>query len=330
MSTKRIGKVLAKLEGEVAAGNYYEAHQMYHSVCQRYVKQKQLNDAFDLVQAGIKVLARHGQYGSALDLAMRMLDVFEDKNLPLNDEARARFVEAFDEFPVAESGGREFARAVLRWTAKVCGPQFGDSLLHHAFGARYYREMAYYEAEAHLLYGTVDSGKLLGCLSWDFGQQSDSPDRGYFIARVVLQLVCLKKIHHATVALETYIKAYQQSSRGSELASEAMVSSTSRLEVRLSSQSPLSNFAQFLLATVQRDGSAELYFGLRNQYKAELGTDEFLEQLYDRIGRDIYDLGPKRAPNMLDDLMKSFFGGGAGGGSVARGGISTGSVSELD
>lgn len=39
MATSRVGtaKVLHKLKKSVEDGNYYEAHQMYHSVFQRYV-----------------------------------------------------------------------------------------------------------------------------------------------------------------------------------------------------------------------------------------------------------------------------------------------------
>ena len=83
-----VNRVLQKIQASVQAGNYYEAHQMYHSVSQRFLKQKKISDAIDLVQDGAIQMLRHDQSGSALDLCSRMIDIFESFKLGVNDETR--------------------------------------------------------------------------------------------------------------------------------------------------------------------------------------------------------------------------------------------------
>jgi hypothetical protein len=87
-TTGGVSRVLLKLQKSVQEGNYYEAHQMYHSVSQRYLKQKKTADALNLLQEGARNMLLHGQINSGLDLFTRMLDVFESQAFDVNDETR--------------------------------------------------------------------------------------------------------------------------------------------------------------------------------------------------------------------------------------------------
>ena len=86
--SKGVSKVLLKLQSCIQEGNFYEAHQMYHSISQRLLKQKKGPEALDLIQQGAKEMAAHGQLSSALDLTSRLLDAFDTLSMSLNDEIR--------------------------------------------------------------------------------------------------------------------------------------------------------------------------------------------------------------------------------------------------
>ncbi len=62
---------------------------MYHSVSQRYLKQKKFQDAIDLLFDGCKNMIQYQQLGSVIDLTERLLEVFELNGLGLSDVTRA-------------------------------------------------------------------------------------------------------------------------------------------------------------------------------------------------------------------------------------------------
>lgn len=67
-------KVLAKLHKSVEDGNYYEAHQMYLSLAQRYSKQDKVADSIALLSSGAELLLKHAQVGSGSELAMKLVE----------------------------------------------------------------------------------------------------------------------------------------------------------------------------------------------------------------------------------------------------------------
>ncbi|KAJ1548064.1 hypothetical protein HK096_005994 [Nowakowskiella sp. JEL0078] len=190
---KGVDKVLNKLAASVALGNYYEAHQMYHSVCQRmhlivtqrYLKQNKISDALDLLQSGVKNLLKYSQVGSASDLCQRLLDIFVDKEIKVTDDSLARIIDIFQDYPVSDPSCKDFVRNALRWSTKFSQYPSGDPSLHHVFGLKFYKDCDFYEAEAHFALGNVDSARAAGHLAWEWGSEKHVEDPGYFVARIV-------------------------------------------------------------------------------------------------------------------------------------------------
>jgi hypothetical protein len=83
-----INKTLLKLQKTVQDGNFYEAHQMYHSISQRYLKQNKGVASLNLLQEGTKEMALHGQLNSALDLAQKFIDILAALSYPVDDDLR--------------------------------------------------------------------------------------------------------------------------------------------------------------------------------------------------------------------------------------------------
>ncbi|TPX67187.1 hypothetical protein SpCBS45565_g03954 [Spizellomyces sp. 'palustris'] len=301
-----VGRVLKKLAKSVQDGNYYEAHQMYHSVCQRYLKQKKFDDALELLHQGAKNMLEHDQLGSAEDLAQRMMDIYDSEGLKVDDKTRARVVDLFQDFPLRTEQCDQYVRMCLRWSGKHSACPAGDPLMHHAFGSRYYKEKQYYDAEYHFIYGTADSAKALGHMIWEWSGEGYFPDRGYFIARAVLQSLALKEIHHANITFETFIKDLKTNdpeSKGIPLPFKPTDASPPEVFLYKSS---LINFTQFLLLCVQRK-AGEQFASLKNQYRSVVGFDSFLVHMVEKIGEVFFGLGPKKVSNPLEDMMKSLF-----------------------
>lgn len=61
VSASRSSKVAAKLQEKIQEGNYYEAHQTYRVLYQRYSAQGREKDARDLLYDGASLLLQHCQ-----------------------------------------------------------------------------------------------------------------------------------------------------------------------------------------------------------------------------------------------------------------------------
>lgn len=66
----------------------YEAHQKARTFASRYVKSNQYDTAIDVLFQSARELIKTGQPGSGSDLTTFMLDVYETKAEPVNDESR--------------------------------------------------------------------------------------------------------------------------------------------------------------------------------------------------------------------------------------------------
>ncbi|KAI8823962.1 uncharacterized protein EV422DRAFT_301199 [Fimicolochytrium jonesii] len=315
-----VARVLEKLATSVKDGNYYEAHQMYHSVCQRYLKQRKIASALQLLHQGAKNMLEHDQLGSAADLASRMLDVYDGEKLGVDDATRSRALDIFYDFPLRTEQCDQYVRNSLKWSAKFGEYPTGDPLMHHAIGSRYYKEKQYYDAEFHFLYGPSSSAAAYGHMAHDWSTEDYFPDAGYFILRAVVQYLALRKIHHAATAFEAFAKDLPADAKAQTVpfdkVAEFTVGKTPTPEVVVY-KSSLVNFAQLLVLCAQMDAPAQ-FTVLRNEYRSVYSFDGFVVEMVEKIADVLFGLGPKRAANPFEDIMKSFFGGAPGGGAAPR------------
>ncbi|KAJ3052530.1 hypothetical protein HK097_006096 [Rhizophlyctis rosea] len=317
-----VEKTLQKLKKSVEDGNYYEAHQMYHSVSQRYLKQKKFDVALELLHQGAKNMVAHNQLGSAMDLVQRLIDVYDQENMDVNESTRGRLLDIFQEMPLQTQTCDEYVRLCIKWSARHGPCPQGDPLIHHAFGSRYYSVKQYYDAENHFIYGTLDSAKATGHMTWEWSGEGYHDDRGYFLLRSVLQYLALKKLAHATALFDIFTKLLiTESPSDKSLPLSFTPSSPSDpprgTEVALYKSSSI-NFAQFLILCVER-GSPEHFITLRNQYRNVLSFDGWLGAVFEVVAEVWYDLGPKKPVNPFEDIMKSLFAPPPSGGSGGNG-----------
>jgi hypothetical protein len=129
MTTTGVEKTLAKLKANVEKGDYYEAFQMYHSISQRYIKQKKLDQAATLLADGALNMLDHNQHGSAVDLSERLIDVFQSQNTSI-ESARGVLLEIFYKYPLRTSYCDQYVLLITKFAKE-------DVHLHHAIGCFY-------------------------------------------------------------------------------------------------------------------------------------------------------------------------------------------------
>ncbi|KAI8645589.1 hypothetical protein BD408DRAFT_411699 [Parasitella parasitica] len=313
MSSKGLEKTLKKLRDSVNNGNYYEAQQMYRTVARRYNKQQKYADTIRLLHDGVILLFEHKKYGSASDLANYMLETYNLAHLPVNEESLDRIVEILSLFPTTEVGRKAFISSAFRWTKAEGEYPEGDPELHDFVGTMFYNEKKYSLAEDHLLVGTDHSAELIGKLAYHWAAEENVQWKGIYLARILLQFLASKDIHHATLAYKNFINAGPQPVAAESKVRRAPAEEPMPFPVYAD---PWMNFTQMLLLTVQRDGK-DLFIELKTKYERLYGSEANFVELVNEIGTVFFDIPkPRKQGNMMQDLMASLFsGGGSGGGN---------------
>lgn len=81
-------RALSAILPQIAEGHAYEAHQKARTFASRYVKAAQYDVAIEVLFQSAKELLKAGQQGSGTDLTVMLLDVYESKDLGVDDESR--------------------------------------------------------------------------------------------------------------------------------------------------------------------------------------------------------------------------------------------------
>ncbi|KAI9024312.1 hypothetical protein CLU79DRAFT_834289 [Phycomyces nitens] len=295
---------LQKLKDSVNSGNYYESHQMYRTVARRYNKQQKHQHAIQLLHDGAVSLMTHKQSASGSDLANYMLETYNTANIPVDDVSLDRVVEILGLYPPNEPGRKSFINNAFSWTQKHGQYPEGDPELHDYVGTMFFNEGRYAPAEEHLLVGTDHSAELLGKLAYDWAVEEGSQNQGLYIARGALQYLAMKNIHHATLALENFLKCGNQARSGNAQVRRAPAEEPSPVVIY---QDPWLNFLQLMILTVQRDAT-DLFQSLRSTYAQMYREHKGFEELLDDIGNVFFDIPkPRKQSNSLQDMLSSLF-----------------------
>ncbi|KAL7752698.1 hypothetical protein RI367_001700 [Sorochytrium milnesiophthora] len=314
-------RVMKKLQSSLEAGDFYSAHQMYLTVCRRYVKQKKITEAVELLLTGAKLLCSHKQYTSALELGNVIFDTWSEEGVAVSDSNLEMVFELLAAFPGDTKERTELGRAALKWTSKHGEFSSGEPALHHQLGVMAYEAKQYTQAQQHFLQGNVDSAESLAVVM--ISRATQEMAEGTFAAgydRVagmgllpVLQYLVTKRIAHAHRFFSTFTKALVELDPSLKATTvPSSVSSTNTVTVYTAS---VLNLAQLVLYTCQRGGMAGRgYVMLCKEYtQGKIPEGDPAAQLLEKIGEVYFQLPPRRPQqaNILQDLMSSLFGGQA-------------------
>ncbi|KAG0226526.1 hypothetical protein BGW42_003595 [Actinomortierella wolfii] len=292
-AAKGTARVLKKLEKSVQDGNYYEAHQMYRTVANRYVKSHTYDEAIELLYSGAMLLLKKEQFGSGTDLATYVVEVYTLAKVPVTDQSRDRIFDMADLMGKEVTQRKKFLQNAIR---------------HHYLGLKFWKEKDYAQAEAHLLVGTQESAEALGLALFEWSEQEPKHDKGAYLLRGVQQVLAMKNLRDANTVFQTFIELLPASYKAGEAKLADGVATSSTVRSIPTYRSSLINFTQLLLMACQT-GNPVLYKQLAAKYKPVLAIDENFGALMVTIGELFFDVHAPRQTNMLADLMNSLFSG---------------------
>ncbi|KAG0335665.1 hypothetical protein BG000_007334 [Podila horticola] len=271
-AAKGTAKVLQKLEKSVSEGNYYEAHQMYRTVANRYVKAHNYADAIKLLRSGALLLLQHKQVGSGTDLALYMVEVYNLDKVPVTEESRDRIFDLADLMDSENSQRKTFLQNAIS------------------------------QAEAHLLVGTKESAEALGLVLFEWSELEPSHDKGAYLLRGVLQELAMRNLRDAHVVYSTFVERLPATYLSSDQKSPDGVKTIKTYK------SSLINLTQMLLLACQT-GNPAIFKQVAAKYKPVLAIDENFGALMTAIGELFFNIRAPKQTNMLADLMSSLFSG---------------------
>mmetsp|Transcript_16312 Transcript_16312/g.26937 ORF Transcript_16312/g.26937 Transcript_16312/m.26937 type:complete len:304 (+) Transcript_16312:1868-2779(+) len=277
--------IVRKLEKNVEEGNYYEAQQMYKGVFHRQLGQKKFSEARELLMSGISVMQKHAQYSCAAELSLLLVQqLLPASDAPVDKDTNDMLLSVFENFEEDEGPGRaQFMKAAIKWSVGNDKKSTGAPMLHTAFARWYWKLKDYPSAQRHFVRGDCpqDFAKML--IEWS--AQGYRSEQDMFIARGVLQYLCLQNLKDANILFEEFMKA-------------------SSLP-----PTPLTNFIRFLLLTLERD-ALTLFNVLREKYAPSIRRDPAFSPYLDHIASVFYNV---RVPasglqGILGDLLNNFLG----------------------
>ncbi|KAG4101587.1 DUF410-domain-containing protein [Neocallimastix lanati (nom. inval.)] len=298
-------KNLNNINNSIKEGKYYEAHQMLHSVSQRYVKQRKINDAIHLLHNGAKSLLSYDQEGSAFDLFKRLITIYNNENVIVTEESIGRLIDILNSFKSINQFTDDAMKLSIAWSIKNGNSQFGDQSIHHSYGLKCLKEKKYYNAENHFIFGNLDSAKALGIMEYQWSTEKYNDDYGYFIARAVLQYLAIKKLSHARTCLSSFCDKIKANIKDDNEKSKIIVHNTNNIDIYSSS---LLNFCQVLILIIERENTINQFQQVCHKYQELLlEKDPFLSELVDNIAEVFFNIKKQKAHNMFEDIINSFF-----------------------
>jgi len=273
-------KVREKIEGYLSEGLYYDAQQLYKTLIRRYSDQEEMERAASVAYEGAQKLLEFKQGNAGGELAQLVVESWQkSKTKPDSDKIQI-VLKLFRAFPDdAREIRASFMKTAISWTSQFGSNTHGEPLLHLDM-ARAHRLLSEYStAHKHYLRAQQPEEHAQVIIEWS--TKGFKSERDLFVARTVLQYLCLESIKNANVVLGIYRQQYSDGSL----------------------DTPLMNFVEFLLKTVERK-AGPLFEMLRLKYATSLSRDPSLGTYLDQIGETYFGIKPPKG--MLDNLLGGF------------------------
>ena len=323
-SYPKLSHFIQQRDALLSSSSFYELLQLYKSHIHRHHTRKDPHTAAVLALDGASTLLSHGQGNAGGELALSLVDAYTRQQLLPSPPLLSTLLGLFWAFPAdARTSRLSFMKAAVRWSV---GPthKHGHPDLHLSF-ARFYAlppvsssggEKEYASSHLHYLLSASASTSLAlthGAhvpptltpppppppphppTEWDtyaehaslllewasHGLPSELP---LFITRAVLQYLALGDLRGGHAVLDGFMGRL-----GGGKATEV-------------GGQPLLHFVQFVMRLCERgEGGGELLDVLRAKYAPELGRDEGLDALLDKVGQVFF--GREAKKSWLDNLL---------------------------
>lgn len=301
----KIGKIIARLQGKIEEGQFYEAQQQTRVVAARYIKSESWEAAIDILFSVAQSLLKAGQGGSGGDLGLFLIDVYKQAELKPDPKSKGNLLTLLRQFDSEEPTRKKFITEMIIWSAKCGDYPAGEPELHHVAGSLYAEEHDAYDAERHLALGTKDSPEVFAKLEYEWYTQDEAHTAALYAARAVFPYLLIGNLRDATKSLRLFTSRLTEANKN--LSVQDVSSSGS--DMRIYPSLPLLNFLGLLLLAVQK-GSADLFKQLKTKYAVHIKEVGIWDEALTTVGEMYFGIQRPRQGNPLFDMMGSMFGGG--------------------
>ncbi|AAS54755.1 AGR265Wp [Eremothecium gossypii ATCC 10895] len=301
VADEKLAPVMDRFTEKVKEGEYYEAHQTLRTVANRYVRGKKWPQAIDLITHGIHTLMGVGQSSSVVDLTRYLLEVYEQGNVECTEENVGRLVKILVGLELEDPDLRDVCTGMNNWSVRHGRYTYGDPYLHSVIGKRLLEAGYLVEAERYFVLGNRDSLEEYVNWLWDWYQQLQQPAVvGEFLGRLVFGYLGVGNLKNAYDASGRFLARYIEHEAPKHERVEKGYA-----ELYLFEEHPDLNFLQLLLIACQA-GKPEFLTSLKSQYPQQAQKHE---QSLVQLGKEFFNVAPKRQVPLLQDLMADFFDG---------------------
>jgi hypothetical protein len=104
----KVDRIVARLQGKITDGDFYEAQQQTRVVASRYIKAQNWPAAIDILANVAQSLLQAGQGGSGGDLCVVMVDLYKKAELKPDATSRGRLLTCLRLFDAEEPTRKKF------------------------------------------------------------------------------------------------------------------------------------------------------------------------------------------------------------------------------
>ncbi|XP_076366387.1 Golgi to ER traffic protein 4 homolog isoform X2 [Tachypleus tridentatus] len=268
-----VDRILSKLQSNIEAGNYYEAHQMYRTIYFRYLSQKNYKELLDLLYEGSCTLLKLHQHNSGADLASLVVDVLIKAGSIVTSEDIDKLARLFS-LMLPESPERfKFLTGALKWSSQgEDSHRRGHPYLHQHIALILWKEKNYAQSRYHFIHSSDGDGCASMLVEYHVNKGYPS-EADLFITQAVLQFLCLKNKSTASVVFYSYTEKHPSVHQGPPYLL------------------PLLNFVWFLLLAVE-SGKLAVFNVLCEKYQPSISRDPTYPEYLSKIGQIFFGLPP--------------------------------------
>jgi len=272
-----VERVLSKLKTSLENGNYYEAHQMYRTLYFRYTSQGKFEVLEGMLYDGATTFFSHHQTASAVDLAKLYVELLTAQGVTPTEQHFERISKLYSLIPDENVDKPHYLASSLKWSNRE-GREgdrggVGHPRLHQHIAYNLWQDKQYRQSTQHFLHSC--DGEGCGHMLVEYhSQKGFKSEADIFIARAVLQYLCMKKHLPAALAFHSYTSNHPKIKRGPPYTR------------------PLLNFLWLLLLSIHNSGSLSLYTVLCEKYKQQIQRDPSYLEYLDKIGQAFFGVPP--------------------------------------
>lgn len=200
-------RVAAAVQRKIDSGDMYDAQQLVKTFSNRYNSKGEPVVSVSICKEFALQFASKGHGALALDLATTALQCMEQHETAPREEQLQVAADLLEAATQEAQGGPTakdisgFVSRAVRWSRSPERP-VGSLLLHRAAAAANWRLKNYGLCQGHLVY--CGDAEVLGKLMEAWVPLGYPNERGFFWLRVVLMLLCLKRIDVASDLLHNH------------------------------------------------------------------------------------------------------------------------------